>query len=120
MLTILNDSAIADAVRLLDTHPDYKIIRRITHRKSFAERDGRTLSRGVVVDAETTGTNPDKDAIIELGMVLFEFDPGTGMAYNVLGSFDQLEDPGFPIPPEASVVHGITDEMVTGAYSGAT
>jgi DNA polymerase III subunit epsilon len=114
MLTILNDSAIADAVRLLDTHPDYKIIRRITHRKSFAESDGRVLSRGVVVDTETTGTNPDKDAIIELGMVLFEFDPETGMAYNVLGSFDQLEDPGFPIPPEASVVHGITDEMVTG------
>lgn len=114
MLTTLNDSAIADAVRLLDTHPDYKIIRRITHRKSFAESDGRVLSRGVVVDTETTGTNPDKDAIIELGMVLFEFDPETGMAYNVLESFDQLEDPGFPIPPVASVVHGITDEMVTG------
>ena len=114
MLTILNDSAIADVVRLLDAHPDYKIIRRITHRKSFAESDGRVLSRGVVVDTETTGTNPDKDAIIELGMVLFEFDPETGMAYNVLGTFDQLEDPGFPIPPEASVVHSITDEMVTG------
>src|ERR1039457_2963933 len=102
MLTILNDSAIADAVRLLDTNPDYKIIRRITHRKSFAESDGRVLSRGVVVDTETTGTNPDKNAIVELGMVLFEFDPETGMAYNILGSFDQLEYPGFHIPPEST------------------
>jgi len=67
-----------------------------------------------VVDTETTGVDPDKDAIIELGMVLFEFDPATGSAYRVLGSFDQLEDPGFPIPPESTSVHGITDEMVAG------
>lgn len=114
MPTIPNNTAIADAVRLLETQPDYKIIRRITPRKSFAENDGRVLSKGVIVDTETTGTNPDKDAIIELGMVLFEFDPGTGIAYNILESFDQLEDPGFPIPPESTDVHGITDEMVTG------
>lgn len=114
MAIIFDDPALVDAVRLLDTHPDYKIIRRITPRKMFSENDGLVLSKGVVVDTETTGTNPDKDAIIELGMVLFEFDPVTGTAYNVLGSFDQLEDPGFPIPPESTDVHGITDEMVTG------
>lgn len=116
MTIIFDDSAIADAVRLLDTHPDFKIIRRITPRKTFSENGGRDLSKGVVVDTETTGTNPDKDAIIELGMVLFEFDPVTGNAYNVLGSFDQLEDPGFPIPPESTGVHGITDEMVAGKH----
>ena len=114
MAIIFDDSAIFDAVRLLDTHPDYKIIRRITPRKTFSENDGRVLSKGVVVDTETTGTNPDKDAIIELGMVLFEFDPATGTVYKVLGSLDQLEDPGFPIPPDSTAVHGITDEMVTG------
>jgi DNA polymerase-3 subunit epsilon len=68
----------------------------------------------VVVDTETTGISHDKDAIIELGMVLFEYDPDTGSAYRILGSFDQLEDPGFPIPPESMAVHGITDEMVAG------
>jgi len=110
----LNDAAISDAALLLDEHPDYKVIRRITPRKSFAESDGRVLSKGVVVDTETTGINPDKDAIIELGMVLFEFDPSTGIAYNAIESFDQLEDPGFPIPPDSIMVHGITDEMVAG------
>jgi DNA polymerase-3 subunit epsilon len=108
------DHAITEAVRLLDAHPDFKTIRRISPRKSFSENNGRVLSKGVVVDTETTGTNSDKDAIIELGMVLFEFDPETGIAYNVLDSFDQLEDPGFPIPPESTAVHGITDDMVTG------
>ena len=80
MSNTLNDASIRDAALLLDEHPDYKVIRRITPRKSFSESDGRSLSKGVVVDTETTGTNPDKDAIIELGMVLFEFDPNTGIA----------------------------------------
>ena len=106
------DSAVTDAITLLDKNPDYKVIRRIFPRKAFSQNDGRALLKGVVVDTETTGTNPDQDAIIELGMVLFEFDPQTGVAYNVLGTFDVLEDHGFPIPPESTAVHGITDEMV--------
>lgn len=110
----LLDSALTEAAQLLDAHDDFKVIRRIRPRQLFSENDGRVLSRGVVVDTETTGTNSDKDAIIELGMVLFEFDPETGVAYRVLDSFDQLEAPGFPIPPEATAVHGITDDMVAG------
>lgn len=108
------DVATTEALSLLDKNPDYKVIRRITPRKAFAENDGRALLKGVVVDTETTGTNPEGDAIIELGMVLFEFDPQTGLAFNILGSFDELEDPGFPIPPDSTAVHGITDEMVKG------
>lgn len=110
----MNITQIDEAAQLLDAHPDYKLIRRITPRSAFADNQGRVLSRGVVVDTETTGVDPGKDMIIELGMVLFEFDPETGVAYKVLGSFDQLEDPGFPVPAESTAVHGITDEMVAG------
>jgi DNA polymerase-3 subunit epsilon len=112
MDNFMGDQAIA--AQLLDAHPDYRVIRRIQPRASFAQNEGKTLSRGVVIDTETTGINSDKDAIIELGMVLFEFDPESGMAYQVLESFDQLEDPGFAIPAESTAVHGITDEMVAG------
>lgn len=108
------EKSVSEAVRLLDDHADYRVIRRILPRTSFAEAGGKNLARGVVVDTETTGINADKDAIIELGMVLFEYDERTGQAYRVLSSFDQLEDPGFPIPPESTAVHGITDEMVAG------
>jgi len=106
-------SAINSAI-LLDNHPDYKVIRRISARQFFAENDGRALLTGVVVDTETTGINPDQDAIIELGMVLFEFDPQTGQAYRVLAVFDELEDPGYPISAESTAVHGISDDMVAG------
>lgn len=108
------EKSVSEAVRLLDDHTDYRVIRRIMPRTSFAEAGGKNLARGVVVDTETTGINAGKDAIIELGMVLFEYDEETGQVYRVLASFDQLEDPGFPIPPESTAVHGITDEMVAG------
>lgn len=108
------DSAVSEAVEVLKNNPDYKLIRRLIPRKVFAAPDGRALLKGVVVDTETTGVSPEQDKIIELGMVLFEFDPQTGVAFNVLDSFDELEDPGFTITPESTAVHGITDEMVKG------
>lgn len=111
---MINKEILADAIRCLDAHPDFKLIRRILPRTAFEDGGRHPLSLGVVVDTETTGVNHDKDAIIELGMVLFEYDPDTGCAYRILGSFDQLEDPGFPISPESMAVHGITDEMVAG------
>jgi DNA polymerase-3 subunit epsilon len=72
------------------------------------------LLKAIILDTETTGVNQETDKIIELGMVAFEFCPKTGQAYRVLGTFNELEDPGFPIPPESTKVHGITDEMVLG------
>jgi len=41
-----NEAAISDAVKLLSSHPDFKIIRKITPRITFADSDGRTLSKG--------------------------------------------------------------------------
>ncbi len=106
---------IEQALSLLSSHPDYRVVTRIPARRSkFAAPDGRRLEKGVIVDTETTGTDQDRDAIIELGMIAFEYDPETGEAFRILETFDELEDPGFPIPPEATAVHGISDEMVKG------
>jgi DNA polymerase-3 subunit epsilon len=66
------------------------------------------------VDVETTGTNPDSDKIIELGICLFEYDSQTGRIYKVLGSWEWFEDLGFSIPPEITNITGITDAMVAG------
>jgi DNA polymerase-3 subunit epsilon len=66
------------------------------------------------VDVETTGTNPDRDKIIELAICLFEYDRQTGRIYKVLGSWAWLEDPRFSIPPEITKITGITDEIVAG------
>ena len=61
----------------------------------------------VAFDIETTGLLPGVDRIIELAGVAFQGDA-------VLSTFEQLVDPGIPIPCEASRVNGITDDMVKG------
>jgi DNA polymerase III subunit epsilon len=69
-----------------------------------------------VVDVETTGTNPDTDKIVELGICLFEYERQGGRIYKVLGSWEWLADPGLSIPAEITKITGITDAMVTGHH----
>jgi len=60
------------------------------------------------LDTETTGTDPQKDRIVELSLVIYR--PGA----------DEPEvrtrrlNPEVPIPAEATAVHGITDADVAG------
>lgn len=61
----------------------------------------------LVIDVESTGVDPVKDRLIELGVTVLhasgEVRPrGWSVRFN----------PGIPIPPEASAVHGITDADV--------
>lgn len=53
-------------------------------------------------DLETTGTRIGKDRIVQIGIVRLE--PGGKRT-----SWQQLVNPGMPIPAEATAVHGITD-----------
>ena len=61
----------------------------------------------IYFDTETTGTRPDKDRIIEIA------------AYAPIGdrTFVSFIKPEIPIPPEATAIHGITEEMVANAPS---
>ena len=99
----------------LERHPDYRILRRLVPRLDYeAVPPGVALMKGVVLDTETTGLSSQQDRVIELGMLLFEFDPVTGVVHRVLEVFDELEDPGFPIPAAVTAIHHITDDMVQG------
>lgn len=55
-------------------------------------------------DTETTGVMPGS-RLIELGAILFD-DLGTADV------FEQLVNPGMPIPPDATSINAITDDMV--------
>lgn len=58
-----------------------------------------------VIDFETTGREAGKDRIVEVGVVRFA---GT----TVRDRHSILVNPGIPIAPDASAVHGIKDEDV--------
>lgn len=61
--------------------------------------------RPIYYDTETTGVRSDKDKIIEIAA----YDPVENR------TFCRLINPGSPIPPEATAIHNITDEMVKDA-----
>lgn len=60
----------------------------------------------VVIDAESTGPSPRQDRLVELSLVIFR--PGE----DAPGVRTRRFNPGVPIPPEATAVHGITDDDV--------
>lgn len=98
----------------LEEHPDYRVLRRLDTSRTVPALEGPTVRRAAIVDTETTGTDPAADKVIELAVVVFEYCHASGVVGRVLGSYDGLEDPGVPIPPSSTAIHGITDAMVAG------
>jgi DNA polymerase III subunit epsilon len=66
--------------------------------------------RPIFFDTETTGVKFDRDKIIELAA----YDPVLNK------TFCEFINPGVPIPPEATNIHHITDDMVKEAPSFKT
>jgi len=57
------------------------------------------------LDVETTGLSPSTSRVCELALIGFQ-----GGAR--VSQFSSLVNPGLPIPPETTRIHGITDAMV--------
>lgn len=82
------------------------------HRQYSLEDIGTPLAEAemVVVDLETTGTDPSADAITEIGAVRVR-------GGEVIGEFRTFVDPRRPIPAYIASLTGITDAVVAGAPS---
>lgn len=88
---------------------DYDLINLPHHLEEFSERPLKSLTF-TVFDTETTGLRPSHgDEIIQIGAVRIE----NGIIRDKI-IFDELVNPGFPIPKESIRFHGITDGMVKG------
>ena len=69
----------------------------------------------IVFDTETTGLDPQRDDVVQIA------------GARILGGrllrgevFDRLVNPGRPIPPSSTKIHGITDAQVSGAPDAKT
>lgn len=61
----------------------------------------------VAFDTETTGLNPKKGHVVEIGAVKFR-------GNRIVGRKSWLINPNAPIPEDVQKIHGITPEMVAG------
>ena len=89
----------------------YRVLRAYEQPERYAEPNELRKRIAGILDTETTGTDHTKDKVIELGLVLFEYDD-YGEIHGIVNTQTWFEDPGMPIPEEAIEVHGITDKMV--------
>lgn len=98
----------------LEKSGDYRVLRRLVPRDVFMPvPKGEQTKVGIILDVETTGLDPKKCEVIELGMVKFAY-LADGRITHVIDSFGSLNEPTDPIPPEITDLTGITNEMVAG------
>jgi len=64
---------------------------------------------GAVIDLETTGLDPLKDQIIEVGIVQFCFQVNTPDAPTISEMYGGLQDPGRPLSEDIVRITGLTD-----------
>jgi len=110
----MDESEAEELASRLEQHADFRVLRRLDTSQRHPVLTGSGISRGLVLDTETTGIDPTADKLIELGLLLFEYSRESCQIGRVLGSYNGLEDPGVPIPAQATAIHHITDEMVRG------
>lgn len=91
----------------------YRLVEKLEKKILYNQDDVCKKHIGMFVDVETTGLNPEKDKVIELAFVLFEFS-SDGRIFKILEEYSHYQDPGFSIPIEITELTGITDDMVKG------
>lgn len=100
--------------------PDRRILHKITPLKDWpvlAEPPKRVMTIAVV-DCETTGFDPEEDAIIQLAMAQISVE-AEGRVCKILRKGQGLNDPGLPIPPKITALTGITDADVASKAFGS-
>lgn len=99
------------AAQRLEIDPDYRVLRAVPKPYSSmpgngAPPDGRCIA---IVDLETSGLDPDNDAIIELALMLV-FVNEEGEVLGHFGPLSWLQDPGTPLEPEIVMLTGLTNQ----------
>lgn len=94
-------------------NPNYKILKRVPNYLKPSATQAQELFRATIIDLETTGVDPNKDEIIEIGLLSFSFSNDEGII-QLLDSYAELQEPQKPIPAKITQITGIKNEDVCG------
>lgn len=104
---------IAQALDELTQHPDFQLLRRVPTTIKEKKLTCDRIFTASIIDLETMGLDAKTNEIIEMGVLSFTFSSQDGILAST-ASYNELNDPGKPIPEEVTKVTGITDADVTG------
>lgn len=95
---------------------EWRLLRRLVLPRRLNDQRGGAIKRALVLDVETTGLSHETDEVIQLAMLAFTYEVDTGRILEIEldRAFDSLRQPSLPISEEASLITGITDNMVAG------
>lgn len=95
--------------------PHLRILRRVPalNAMSLSPRGEGPFRKIAILDVETTGTDPARDEIIDLALVMIEVDD-LGEIVGILSAGEALRDPHMPIPPRITQLTCLTDADVRG------
>ncbi|MEP6573720.1 MAG: 3'-5' exonuclease [Gemmatimonadota bacterium] len=102
------------AAAALRASGEYRVLERFRPPSRYVDDDGCVKNVALAIDVETTGLDPQRDAIIQLCAIPFQYCPQTGRVFAIEAPTMFFEDPGRPIPPEIVALTGITQAMVSG------
>ena len=99
-----------------DRADDWRLLRRLALPVRMNNPRGGAINRAIVLDVETTGLSKENDKVIPLAMLPFTYEIETGRILEIKRdrAFDGFRQPGLPISEEASIITGLTDEMLAG------
>jgi DNA polymerase-3 subunit epsilon len=107
------DINLAEMAATLGQSEDYRVLRRLIPRSISTPPVDQAVKTGILLDVETTGLDLQKDEVIELGMVKFDY-VADGRIVGIRDIFASFNEPSIPIPAEVTSLTGISDEMVAG------
>ena len=97
----------------LSSNPEYRILKRVPEEIASTSNNDSRVFTATIIDLETMGMNAKTNEIIEIGVLSFSFSTGDGLI-GVIETYNELNDPGKPIPLEITRITGITNEDVAG------
>ncbi len=98
----------------LSRHPDYQVLKRVPMElKEKSTGASSKVFMTTIIDLETMGMDATQHEIIEIGMLSFSFTNEDGIL-GIKHTYNELNDPGKPIPAEITKITGIRNEDVIG------